>query len=180
MLQACGLDASHMPALAVACPTGTLLGDVARRWGLREGVVVAAGAGDNAASAVGVGAHRRGQGFVSLGTSGVVFRVTDAFAPPPNAPCTLFAHARRIVGTTCPSCSGAASGWVGHPPDWPRRRRGPAVCRRGRLCPPAARPWAPLFCRTLVVSAPRTTTRRLPASSWFCGPSTTPPTSPMP
>ena len=94
MLQACGLDTSHMPTLAEgSAPTGTLRGDVARRWGLGDGVVVAAGAGDNAASAVGVGARMAGQGFVSLGTSGVVFRVTDAFAPATERAVHAFAHA---------------------------------------------------------------------------------------
>ncbi|RLJ36672.1 xylulokinase [Acidovorax sp. 106] len=115
MLQACGLDASHMPALAEGnAPTGTLLGDVARRWGLGEGVVVAAGAGDNAASAVGVGARTAGQGFVSLGTSGVVFRVTDAFAPATERAVHAFAHAlpQRWHHMSVMLSAASAFGWV--------------------------------------------------------------------
>ena len=115
MLQACGLDASHMPALAEGnAPTGTLLGDVARRWGLGEGVVVAAGAGDNAASAVGVGARTAGQGFVSLGTSGVVFRVTDAFAPATERAVHAFAHAlpHRWHHMSVMLSAASAFGWV--------------------------------------------------------------------
>ena len=115
MLQACGLETSHMPALAEgSAPTGTLRGDVARRWGLGDGVVVAAGAGDNAASAVGVGARTAGQGFVSLGTSGVVFRVTDAFAPATERAVHAFAHAlpQRWHHMSVMLSAASAFGWV--------------------------------------------------------------------
>ncbi|MDP3228220.1 MAG: xylulokinase [Acidovorax sp.] len=115
MLQACGLDASHMPALAEGnAATGTLRSDVARRWGLSDGVVVAAGAGDNAASAVGVGARTAGQGFVSLGTSGVVFRVTDAFAPATESAVHAFAHAlpQRWHHMSVMLSAASAFGWV--------------------------------------------------------------------
>lgn len=115
MLQACGLDTSHMPALAEgSAPTGMLRRDVARRWGLGEGIVVAAGAGDNAASAVGVGARTAGQGFVSLGTSGVVFRVTDAFAPATERAVHAFSHAlpQRWHHMSVMLSAASAFGWV--------------------------------------------------------------------
>ncbi|MFN7154484.1 MAG: xylulokinase [Acidovorax sp.] len=115
MLQACGLDTSHMPALAEGnAPTGTLRSDVARRWGLGGGVVVAAGAGDNAASAVGVGARTAGQGFVSLGTSGVVFRVTDSFAPATERAVHAFAHAlpQRWHHMSVMLSAASAFGWI--------------------------------------------------------------------
>jgi xylulokinase len=87
---------------------------VARRWGLSGGVVVAAGAGDNAASAVGVGARTAGQGFVSLGTSGVVFRVTDAFAPATERAVHAFAHAlpQRWHHMSVMLSAASAFGWV--------------------------------------------------------------------
>src|SRR3990167_2199654 len=115
MLQACGLDVSHMPTLAEgSAPTGTLRSDVARRWGLGDSIVVAAGAGDNAASAVGVGARTAGQGFVSLGTSGVVFRVTDAFAPATERAVHAFAHAlpQRWHHMSVMLSAASAFGWV--------------------------------------------------------------------
>ena len=115
MLQACGLDVSHMPTLAEgSAPTGTLRSDVARRWGLGDSIVVAAGAGDNAASAVGVGARTAGQGFVSLGTSGVVFRVTDAFAPATERAVHAFAHAlpQRWHHMAVMLSAASAFGWV--------------------------------------------------------------------
>ncbi|BEP92479.1 xylulokinase [Acidovorax sp. A79] len=94
LLAACGLARAQMPRLAEGSEaTGVLLPEVAARWGLPPGVVVAAGAGDNAASAVGVGARQAGQGFVSLGTSGVVFRVADRFAPATERAVHAFAHA---------------------------------------------------------------------------------------
>jgi xylulokinase len=94
MLNACGLTLDHMPRLLEgSAPSGTLLPVLARAWGLSDGVVVAAGAGDNAASAVGIGAVRAGQGFVSLGTSGVVFLARDGHRPATQQAVHAFAHA---------------------------------------------------------------------------------------
>jgi xylulokinase len=94
MLAACGLGIEHMPRLVEgSAVSGHLLASVAKAWGLRSGIPVAGGAGDNAASAVGVGAVRAGQGFISLGTSGVVFQVSDAFDPQPARALHAFAHA---------------------------------------------------------------------------------------
>jgi len=94
MLAACGLGLAHMPRLLEGSEAGGLLrGVLAQAWGLPAGVVVAGGGGDNAASAVGVGAVRAGQGFVSLGTSGVIFLAGDAFRPAPELAVHAFAHA---------------------------------------------------------------------------------------
>jgi xylulokinase len=94
MLAACGLSPDHMPKLVEgSAPSARLSALVADAWGLRAGLVVAGGGGDNAASAVGVGAVRPGQGFVSLGTSGVVFLARDAFRPAPERAVHAFAHA---------------------------------------------------------------------------------------
>jgi xylulokinase len=60
---------------------------------MRQPVLVAGGGGDNAASAVGVGAISPGDGFVSLGTSGVLFLVTDRFRPNPVSAVHAFCHA---------------------------------------------------------------------------------------
>lgn len=57
MLAACGLDRSHMPRLVEgSAPSGVLRPSLARQWGLPNHVIVAGGGGDNAASAVGIGA----------------------------------------------------------------------------------------------------------------------------
>jgi xylulokinase len=53
----------------------------------------AGGGGDNAASAVGIGAVRPGEGFVSLGTSGVLFVTGDRYRPNPQSAVHAFCHA---------------------------------------------------------------------------------------
>jgi xylulokinase len=107
-------------AIDVADASGTLLFDVARRrwsdevlealeipreWLPRvlesaevsgttpDGVPVAAGAGDQAAGALGVGAIEPGPASVVLGTSGVVFSALDAYRADPQARVHVFCHA---------------------------------------------------------------------------------------
>lgn len=93
MLEACGLSAAHMPALFEGSEvTGTLSADVAARWGM-ERVPVVAGAGDNAAGAIGVGVTAPGNALLSLGTSGVTFVATDGFRPNVEGAVHTFCHA---------------------------------------------------------------------------------------
>jgi xylulokinase len=94
MLEATRLTREHMPRLVEGSEaSGQLLPALARQWGLPENVVVAGGGGDNAASAVGIGAIRPGEGFISLGTSGVMFVVTDRMRPNPASGTHAFCHA---------------------------------------------------------------------------------------
>jgi xylulokinase len=94
VLQATGLDLHHMPRLVEGSEVSAVLApEFALRWGMAPGVVVAGGAGDNAASAIGLGAIAPGDAFLSLGTSGVLFRVTDRFAPAPRSAVHAFCHA---------------------------------------------------------------------------------------
>ncbi|MFT7723502.1 MAG: xylulokinase [Roseateles sp.] len=94
LLAATGLTRAHMPRLAESgAPGGRLRPELAAAWGLGADVVVAGGAGDNAASALGIGATEPGDGFISLGTSGVLFVVTDRFAPNPASAVHAFCHA---------------------------------------------------------------------------------------
>jgi xylulokinase len=74
-------------------PSAVLSAAFAQRWGMAPGVVVAGGAGDCAASAIGLGAIAPGDAFLSLGTSGVLFRVTAEFAPAPASAVHAFCHA---------------------------------------------------------------------------------------
>lgn len=93
MLAATGLDESHMPRLHEGPDvTGVLREDVARAWGM-ERVPVVAGAGDNAAGALGVGVLSDGQGMLSLGTSGVIFVANAKFRPNPAEAVHAFCHA---------------------------------------------------------------------------------------
>lgn len=94
LLAATDLGPQHMPALVEGTEaSGVLRGSVAARWGMGGRVVVAGGAGDNAASACGMGAVRPGQAFVSLGTSGVLFAASDAYRPNPQSAVHTFCHA---------------------------------------------------------------------------------------
>ncbi|PWR02287.1 xylulokinase [Meridianimarinicoccus roseus] len=94
LLGACGLGREHMPRLVEgSAPSGGLRREVADLWGLAPGTVVAGGGGDNAASAIGVGAVGAGRGFVSLGTSGVLFAASDAYSPAPETSVHTFCHA---------------------------------------------------------------------------------------
>ena len=94
LLAATGLSRDHMPGLVEgSAPSGYLRDDLAARWGLPKGVVVAGGGGDNAASAVGVGVVKAGEAFVSLGTSGVLFAASDAYQPDAATAVHTFCHA---------------------------------------------------------------------------------------
>ena len=73
--------------------TGTLRDELADELGLPRGLPVAAGGGDNAAAAVGVGVVRAGAVSTSIGTSGVLFAHSDAFAPDPSGRVHAFCHA---------------------------------------------------------------------------------------
>jgi xylulokinase len=94
LLAACDLGIEHMPALVEgSAPAGALLPAVAGRLGLKAGTVVAGGGGDNAGTAVGIGATLPGDGFISLGTSGVLFVVNDCFRPNPASAVHAYCHA---------------------------------------------------------------------------------------
>jgi xylulokinase len=115
MLAACGLDLSHMPRLVEgSAPSAMLRPSLAQQWGLPKHVVLAGGGGDNAASAVGIGAVRAGQGFVSLGTSGVVFLVSTSFRPAPEQAVHAFAHALpgRWHQMSVMLSAASAFGWI--------------------------------------------------------------------
>ena len=120
MLAATGLTESHMPRLHEGSePTGTLRAEVAAEWGIPGGAIVAAGAGDNAAGAVGVGVVAPGTAFLSLGTSGVLFVSGDRFAPNPERGVHAFCHAlpgrwhQMSVILSAASCLGFAARLTG-------------------------------------------------------------------
>lgn len=93
-LEATHLTPGHMPRLVEGSAAGgSLLPRVAAELGLPAGVVVAGGAGDNAASAAGIGVAEPGTAFLSLGTSGVYFVANAAFSPNPARAVHAFCHA---------------------------------------------------------------------------------------
>jgi xylulokinase len=94
LLNLTGMTEAQMPRLVEGSAAGgTLRNSVANELGLQAGITVAGGAGDNASSAVGMGAVNAGEGFLSLGTSGVLFVVTPGFAPNAASATHAFCHA---------------------------------------------------------------------------------------
>jgi xylulokinase len=94
LLAASGMRREQMPRLVEGTDvSANLRKSLAERWGMASSVVVAGGAGDNAASAVGTGTVASGSAFVSLGTSGVLFAATDRFRPNPASAVHAFCHA---------------------------------------------------------------------------------------
>ncbi len=94
MFDICGVDISQMPKIYESYErVGTLLPEMSAKLGLPESVVVAAGAGDNAAAAVGTGTVGAGACNISLGTSGTVFISSDSFGVDVNNALHSFAHA---------------------------------------------------------------------------------------
>lgn len=94
MLEICGISEYQMPTLFESYEKiGTLKTDLAKALGLSERVIVCAGAGDNAAAAVGTGVVGEGGCNISLGTSGTVFISSERFGVDPNNALHSFAHA---------------------------------------------------------------------------------------
>lgn len=94
MMEICGVSREQMPELFESYEkVGTLKPEVAKELGLPETCLVAAGAGDNAAAAVGTGTVGDGQCNVSLGTSGTIFISSENFGVDPHNALHAFAHA---------------------------------------------------------------------------------------
>ncbi|MGR9276740.1 xylulokinase [Rhizobium leguminosarum] len=94
LLAATKLSEEQMPALVEGTgQAGKLRSELAAQWGISGDVVVAGGAGDNAASACGMGTVSDGAAFVSLGTSGVLFAANGSYLPKPESAVHAFCHA---------------------------------------------------------------------------------------
>ena len=120
LLKLTGLTRQHMARLVEgSASSGVLLPGVATQLGLKPGIVVAGGGGDNAASAVGMGAVEPEQGFLSLGTSGVLFVVTPSYQPNAASATHAFCHAvpgrwhQMSVMLSAASCLQWATGLLG-------------------------------------------------------------------
>ncbi len=94
MLAICEVTPGQMPKLFESYEVvGCVRPETASLLGLPEGVKVVAGAGDNAAAAVGTGVVGEGGCNISLGTSGTVFISSKTFGVDPNNALHAFAHA---------------------------------------------------------------------------------------
>ncbi len=113
MLALCGVTEAQMPRLYESYQSvGTLRPEIARRLGLPETVTVCAGAGDNAAAAVGTGTVGPGACNISLGTSGTIFISSETFGVDPHNALHAFAHADgryHLMG--CMLCAASCNKW---------------------------------------------------------------------
>ncbi len=93
VVAASGIDEDALPKLLEGPSwSGMMRPEVLADWGIGHQVVVAAGAGDVAAGAIGIGAINDGDQFVSLGTSAQVFIARDRYHPKPGTLIHAFAH----------------------------------------------------------------------------------------
>ncbi len=94
MIEICGIREEQLAHIYESYEkVGTLLPEIADQLGLPGTVIVAAGAGDNAAAAVGTGTVGNGSCNISLGTSGTVFVASETFAVDSHNALHAFAHA---------------------------------------------------------------------------------------
>lgn len=94
MMDICGITEDKLPKLYESFEVvGTLKKEVADELGFSENVKVIAGAGDNAAAAVGTGTVGDGMCNISLGTSGTIFISSNKFGVDENNALHSFAHA---------------------------------------------------------------------------------------
>ena len=94
MCEICGVDEAMLPKLYESYEvTGTIKSEIAKEIGLPENVKVCAGAGDNAAAAIGTGIVGEGGCNISLGTSGTVFISSKQFRVDENNALHSFDHA---------------------------------------------------------------------------------------
>ncbi len=94
MLEICGIRKEQLPKLYESYEAvGTLKADIAKELGLPPEVKVIAGAGDNAAAAVGTGTVGDGMCNISLGTSGTIFISSKNFGVDEHNALHSFAHA---------------------------------------------------------------------------------------
>jgi xylulokinase len=89
-----GIYSEQLPDLVEGSDlVGSLRSDLASELGLHDRVGIVGGGADNAAAACGIGALAEGNGFLSLGTSGVLLAAKDCYSPSPDSAVHTFCHA---------------------------------------------------------------------------------------
>lgn len=113
MLDICGITEDQLPTLYESYEVvGTIKRELAESLGLPQSVKITAGAGDNAAAAVGTGTVGDGMCNISLGTSGTIFITSSSFAVDEHNALHSFDHADgsyHLMG--CMLSAGACSKW---------------------------------------------------------------------
>jgi xylulokinase len=93
-LELCQMDANRVPELVEGTKiSGYLTKEAAQTLGLKSGIPVVGSAGDQSAAAIGMGCNNPGQTMISLGTSGVVFTITQGYQKNTEKAINSFCHA---------------------------------------------------------------------------------------
>jgi xylulokinase len=149
LLAATRMNSDQMPDLVEGSDVSASLSpDIAAAWGIgRRSVQVAGGGGDNACSAVGIGAVAAGDGFLSVGTSGVAFVVTDHPVALPERTLHAFCHALRgrWHGMTVALSAASALDWIAGVTGSSNDVAGLVARAESFAADPAARAAAPVF-----------------------------------
>lgn len=109
-----GLDMALLPPLVESCEAaGAVTPEAAALTGLRAGTVVAGGAGDNMAAAIGTGVAESGKAFTTIGTSGVVFAHSDTVRIDPEGRVHTFCAAvpGAYTNMSCTLAAGLSLKW---------------------------------------------------------------------
>ncbi|MGN1281927.1 MAG: xylulokinase [Succinivibrio sp.] len=115
ILEKLSIDKSLLPPIIESSDVaGHITAKVAELTGLKEGTIVAGGAGDNAAAALGTGVCREGDAFVTLGTSGVIFAHTSKPSIDPLGRVHTFCSAVKDSWTamSCTLAAGLSLRWL--------------------------------------------------------------------
>lgn len=115
ILQKLSIDEKLLPPIIESCDVaGHITKEVAALTGLAEGTIVAGGAGDNAAAALGTGVCSEGDAFVTLGTSGVIFAHTTKPSIDPLGRVHTFCAAVKNAWTamSCTLAAGLSMRWT--------------------------------------------------------------------
>lgn len=113
MLDICGISSDVMPQIFESYEKiGTLTSEVSSLLGINKDCIVAAGAADNAAAAVGTGTTGDGKCNLSLGTSGTLFISSDEFMVDDNNALHSFVHANgRFHLMGCMLSAASCNNW---------------------------------------------------------------------
>lgn len=113
MCKICGVKLNQLPKLYESYEViGNIREDIAKKLGLSKDVKIIAGAGDNAAAAIGTGCVNENSCNISLGTSGTIFISTSKFVSDSKLPIHSFDHANgkyHLMG--CILNAASANGW---------------------------------------------------------------------
>ena len=110
MLEICGITEAQLPKLYESWEVvGTLKAEIAAELGVSEDVKVIAGAGDNAAAAVGTATVGDGGCNISLGTSGTLFISSKKFGVDKNNAFSCPGRGERTLRSPCIYCFNASA-----------------------------------------------------------------------